>query len=290
MERLRPGQCGLISLALGRQHVQDHRPFGGLRELEHVNQVLEVVAVDRAEVMQSHLLEERARHNQALHRDLGLLFQLDDVAQVQFLECVSRFLVQGVIVGVRDDLVQIVGDCADVFGNRPLVVVEDADEFLRAMRDVVQRLEGDSASQGRIAEKGDDIFLGAAHVARRGHAESDREARARVAGAVVVMLAFESVEKAARAAKLAHPLNQVPPAGENLVDVALMADVHDETVFRRVEDVVHGQRHLDDAKIRAEVASRLRKDRDQLLPNLLRQRLQLLDGEALHIRRPVNRV
>ena len=181
-------------------------------------------------------------------------------------------------------------DGADVFGDRPFVVVKNADEFLRAVRNVVQGLEGNAARQGRVAEERDDVFVGAAHVARRGHAEGDREAGARVAGAVVVVLAFEAVEESARSAELAHPLDQLAPAREDFVDVALVADVHDKAVPRRVENVVQGQGHLDDAEVRPKVAARFREDRDQLLANLLGQRLKLLDREALDVRRPFNRV
>ena len=52
------------------------------------------------------------------------------------------------------------------------------------------------------------------------------------------------------------------PAGEQLVDVALVADVEDELVLWRVENPVQRDGQFDDPEIRAQVAAGLGKDTD----------------------------
>ena len=68
---------------------------------------------------------------------------------------------------------------------------------------------------------------------------------------------------------------RVLAAGEQLVDVALVADVEDEAVARRVEDVVHGDGQLDHAEVRPDVTAGLRDAGDEALANLFGQSFQL---------------
>ena len=49
--------------------------------------------------------------------------------------------------------------------------------------------------------------------------------------------------------------NALPPPGQNLVGVDLVADVPDEPVLGGIEDVVEGQGKFDDAQIGAQVAA-----------------------------------
>ena len=56
-------------------------------------------------------------------------------------------------------------------------------------------------------------------------------------------------------------LEAIAPAGEELVHVALVADVEDELVLRRVEDAVQRDGQLDDAEVRARGARRFAKER-----------------------------
>ena len=71
------------------------------------------------------------------------------------------------------------------------------------MADVVERLEGNAVGQRRVAENADDVFVRAAFVARRRHAERGGQGRARVAGAVAIVLALRAQGKAVQAARLA---------------------------------------------------------------------------------------
>ena len=73
---------------------------------------------------------------------------------------------------MSDEFVQIIGDRADVLGDAPLIVVQDADKLLRRLRNIVERLEGNAIGQSGIAENGDNILIGSALVA--GGADAQR--------------------------------------------------------------------------------------------------------------------
>ena len=69
-----------------------------------------------------------------------------------------------------------------------------------------------------------------------------------------------------------------------------MADIPDQPVVRRVEDMVQGNGELDHAKPSAEMATGDRDRVDQLLPELARQLLQLAVLKRAQIRRSINAV
>ena len=84
---------------------------------------------------------------------------------------------------------------------------------------------------------------------------------------------------------LTEALHLVVPAREDLVRIALMADVPDELVGRRVERVVQRDRELHDAKPRPDVPSSSRADVDQALSNLASQYPQFVTAERPDIGR-----
>ncbi len=92
-------------------------------------------------------------------------------------------------------------------------------------------------------------------VAGHRHAQSGRKRRAGVARAVAVVFALGAQAEAVEAVGLADGAEALPPPGQNLVDVDLVADVPDEPVLGGVEDVVEGQGKFDDAEIGAQVAA-----------------------------------
>src|SRR6478736_116975 len=76
-----------------------------------------------------------------------------------------------------------------------------------------------------------------------------------------IVLALGALGEAGQA--VAHPerADAVAASGQDLVRVGLMADVPDDPVCRRLEDVVQGDRELDHAEARAEMAA---GDRDRV--------------------------
>ena len=103
--------------------------------------------------------------------------------------------------------------------------------------------------------------------------------------AVAIVLAFGAEEKAVQPLVLPHGVNAIEPAGKHLVDVALVADVEDEPVVRRIENAMKRNGQLDHAEIGPEMAAGLRKDFDQLIAHFLRELREAFLRQGFHIRR-----
>ena len=197
---------------------------------------------------------------------------------------------QVLVARVGDDVGQVLGDGADVLVDRPFVVVEDDHQPLGVVGNVVERLVGDAAGKGRVAAERHDAFRAAAQVARRRHAERGGERRARVACAEAVVLALGAEHEAVEAARLPDGVEAVATAGQQLVDVGLVADVEDEAVGRRIEDPMQGDGELDDAEVGAEMAAGLGQNGDELVADFLGQGGQLINGQLFNVGRGIDRV
>ena len=86
-----------------------------------------------------------------------------------------------------------------------------------------------------------------------------------------VVFAFGALGEAGQPALLAQRAHAVAAAGQDLVRIGLVADVPDQTVVRRVEDVVQRDSQLDDAEPGAKMAAGVGDGVDQLSAQLIRQ-------------------
>jgi len=80
-----------------------------------------------------------------------------------------------------------------------------------------------------------------------------------------VVEALGALGEAGKAAFLAQRADAVAPAGEDLVRIALMPDVEDQPVVRRVENLVDGNGQFDDAEPGAQMPAGLRYRIDHLV-------------------------
>ena len=202
----------LEALALLGEHMQQHGTILLLEKLEGLDQRGDVVAVDRAEVLQAQFLEDDAGPQHALGDLFGLARHAQRRLAAHFLHELAGAVVQIVEPRAGDDLVQVAGNGADVLVDGPLVIVEDHDQALGVVGDVVQGLVGDPAGEGRVAGDGDDVFLAARLVAGHGHAERRGERRAGVAGAVAIVRAFGAQHEPVQAARSAYGVEAAPGA------------------------------------------------------------------------------
>src|ERR1700681_2451635 len=88
-------------------------------------------------------------------------------------------------------------------------------------------------------------------------------------GAERVVFALRPLGEARKAAALSDGTDAVAAPGENLVGVALVADVPDQPVMRRVEDMVQRNRELHDAEAGAQMATGLGYRIDQVMAQLI---------------------
>ena len=219
---------GLKAAALLREHVQQDGAILGLEKLEGLDQQRQVVAVDGAEVLQAEFLKQDGGPQHALGGFFGAAHDLDGGFAAEALDDAARGVVQVLVVLVGDDAVEVARDGADVAVDGPLVVVEDDDQALGLLGDVVERLKRDAVGEGGVAGDGDHVLVAAGKIAGHGHAQRGGERGACVAGAVAVVLAFGAEHEAVEAAGLADGLEAIEAAGENLVNVGLVADVEED--------------------------------------------------------------
>jgi hypothetical protein len=145
------------------------------------------------------------------------------------------------------------------------------DEALGGVGDVVERLEGNAVGQRGVAKNADDIFIRAAQIARRAHAQRGGQGRAGVSGPVAIVLAFRAQREAVEAVGGADGVKPVLAAGQQLVDIALVADIPDEFVVRGGKDGVQGDGQLDHAQVGSEVPAVFGQFGDQLVADFLGQ-------------------
>ena len=84
-------------------------------------------------------------------------------------------------------------------------------------------------------------------------------------GAERVVFALGPAGEAREPPFLPQGADAAAAAGDDLVRVGLVADVPDQPVLRRVEDIVKGDGEFDDAEARAEMASGDGHGRDRLV-------------------------
>ncbi len=91
-----------------------------------------------------------------------------------------------------------------------------------------------------------------------------------------VVFALASLGETRQPAALTQGTDAIASACQDFVRIGLMAHVPDEAVVRRVEDVVDGDRQLDDAQPRPQMAARDRDGVDGFGAQLVGKLFQLL--------------
>ena len=97
------------------------------------------------------------------------------------------------------------------------------------------------------------------------------------------MVAFGAEREAVQAAGLADGAKTVFAAGQQLVDIDLMAHVPDELVLGRGEYLVQGDGEFHHAQVGAEVAAALGQTLDQFRADFAGQFLQLRHRELFDV-------
>ena len=279
-----------VALALLRHDVQQHRADAGIAHvLQHRQDVVEVVAVDRPDIIEAQLLEQRAAHQEAA----GVLHRAGDGAVDGAAEAARELLAdvaQGQVGLARQEPRQIGRHGADRGRDRHVVVVQHHDQARIHGAGIVERLIGHAAGHRAVADHRDDVVGLALDVARHGEAERRRHRGRGVAGAERVVGALAALGEAAEAAALAQRRQPVAPAGQHLVGIGLVADVPDQLVVGRVEHIVQRHGELDHAEPGAEMAAGLRHHLDHLLAEFAGELGQLVFGQLTQVGRSADTI
>ena len=198
------------------------------------------MAVDRADVIEAEFLEQSAAHGHTAGEFLGAGGAFLDEFRQPLGKLLGGFA-QAQIGPPGNPAGQIGAHGADRRGDRHVVVVEDDDQPGVHAAGIVHGLIGHAGGHGAIADDADDVVVAAAEIAGHSHAEAGGNRGRGVAGAKGVVFALGALGEAGQAAALAQGADAIAPAGEDLVGVALVADVPDQPVARRVEHIM--QRH-----------------------------------------------
>ena len=285
------GRLG-VALALLRQEVQQHDALEALGALEVLDDQVHVVSIERTDVGDAQFLEDMARHDRVAHHLAELVERLVDPGadHGDGLDEVRHLVVRALHDAIGADLRQVARQRADRLADRPLVVVQHDDHALARRGRVVERLEGDARAQRRVADHRDDVRSQRLVARRHGEAEPERDRRAGVAGVEQVVFALVRVGEAAHAVGLAQRLEARAPAGQELVDVALVRDIEHQSVAVEVEYAVQRHRQLDHAQVGSEVPAGLLHAGEQEAARLVAQRRQGLRRQSLEVRRRGDRL
>ena len=159
MKLVRLGEGRLVAFAFFREDVEEDGLVLALQKFEGAGEQRDVVAVDRAVVAQAEFLENHARDEQVLDAFLDLVREMERASARDRLDETPGLFVQMRVGRVGHDVIQVVRDRADVFRDRPFVVVEDDDEALGLRLDVVERLVTDAAGESGVARDDDDVLV-----------------------------------------------------------------------------------------------------------------------------------
>ena len=244
------------------------------------------MAVERAEVVDAQLVEERAGLHHLPHRGLG--GPHGAAGQVAHpgdaLKHFANLVVGADIAGVHSHPQEALRQPGDGGGIRPPVVVEHDGHVAARVPDVVEPLEGHPSGQRAVAHHCDDpALLAAGGLLGGGEAVGVAQHGGGVAVLDPVVGGLFPARVARQAAGLAQRLELVGAAGEHLVHIGLVAGVPQDDVPGRVEHPVEGQRELHYAQIGAQVTSGGVHRLNDELADLLGQLGQFLFSEAAKV-------
>ncbi|KGX49628.1 hypothetical protein Y025_5571 [Burkholderia pseudomallei TSV32] len=283
----RVGLGELVALALLRHDVQELRPAQLLDVLQRRDQRIEIVPVDRPDVVEAEFLEEGGRHDHALRMLLELARELQHGRRDAQHALHAR--TRGRVEAARHQAREMAIQRADGRRDRHVVVVQDHEQ-LRVLRHarVVHRLERHAGRHRAVADHRDREAVVAVQLAADRHPERGRDRRARVCGAERVVFGFRAARKARDAVELAQRLHPVAAARQDLVRIGLVTDVPHDPVVRRIEHVMQRDRQLDRTEIGRQMAARLRHAVEDERAQLVGERLQLATIETAQVRRIVD--
>ncbi|MNE00106.1 hypothetical protein D3C80_925030 [compost metagenome] len=246
------------------------------------------MAVDRADVVPAQLFEQRARHQHAFGVLLGAAGDFPGARQARqhFLAAFAHARVGA----AGKDLRQVVRQATDVARDRHVVVVEDHQHVGIDFLGVVQRLESHAGGQCAVADHGNGLARIVLQAGGDGHAQGSTDRGAGVTDAKGVVLALGATREGGQAVLLAQGVHALAATGEDLVRIGLMTNVPHQAVVRGVEDVVQGDRQLDDAQAGAKMPTGLTHGVEQFLAQFVGQGLQVGFGQPAQAGRRVSAV
>ncbi len=252
VEAHRVGLGGGVAATLLGDHMQQARAglFGQVAK--HLDQGVEVMAIDRADIAKAELLEQRALGQHAL--DL-LACPVHQLAAGQDIEQLLAAFAHPVVGAAGDQAGEVPVERADVGRDRHGVVVQHHQKVGAACAGMVERLEGLPGGHGAVADDGHGLARQALHPEGLGEAQRGADRGAGVSRAERIVGALVALGETGQAAELAQGGHGLAATREDLVRIGLVADVPDQRVVGKVQYAMQGEGQLDRAKVGGEVAA-----------------------------------
>ena len=207
--------------------------------------------VHRPQIVESHGTEHVDREQLVLH--LLLQVVIEGIDRRHPHEHVPVPALEADIPRPDPHSLQEPGRAAHIGVDGHVVVVQDNDHGFPACRRGREALIGKPARERPVPDHGDDVIVLAQQRPglRHAHRHGDRVGGVpRDKGVVLALIGFR---EARQAAVLPQRVEAVPPSGDDLVGIALVAHVEDDAVLFGVVDAVQRQRQLHSAEIGRQV-------------------------------------
>ncbi len=258
-------------------------------EVAHVaqglDQRLDIVTVDGADIVEAELLEQGAGHHHPLEVLFGPLGQLLDWRQPR-QHLLAAFADGGVELAGHDPG-QMVVQRPDILGDGHLVVVEDHQHVFMDIAGVVERFEGHPCGNGTITDHCNDLATQPFALGGDRHAKGGTDGGAGVADGEHVVLALATPGEGVQAILLPDGVDLVTAPGQDLVGIGLMAHVPDQPIERGVVDVVQGHGQFDRAETGGKVSAGAADRAQQIFAQLVAQHRQPIFGQGTQLDRSV---
>src|SRR5438105_31973 len=245
--------------------------------LEKALECEEIVAVDGSEIGEAELLEEQVWDEERLEAvEDAAARLLREVATGHVLQDLTRHVLRRPIRLGGAKRFEHPRDRPDVGGDAHAVVVEDDDHAGAHVTDVVKALERHAGRERAVADDRDDVVILALEITRDGHALRGGDRGPGVSRAELIVFRLGAHQESRDAAVLPERAEVLPPSGEHLVHVRLVAGIPDELVPRRIEYAMQRYRELDRPEARGDVAAGLLHVLDGEVTDLLTELEQLV--------------
>ena len=265
--------------------MQQFRPLDVAQRPKCPHQLLEVVAVHRAEIAEIEAFEQVALVQQPLlHGVARLLAEPQQPRRMRHQP--PQPLFETVVVHRGRNFQQVVFQRPRGLVDGHVVVVENHQQ-VGALRgsSVVQPLEGEASGHRAVADHGHDLPLLAPQFGRLGHAERRGDRHRSVPAPEGVVFALGHARETADAPQPPFGPEGLAAPRDDLVGVGLVADVPDDLVLRGVENVMQGRGQLHGPEARSQVARIDRTFVDDVTPQLVAVGGQLLRREFFQLPR-----
>ena len=202
-------------------------------------QLHHVVSVHRAHVIKPQIVKNRAGQGLVLDPFLAPVQQLAYLGESLHHLVILPLEIQ--IGGIDPGAAEPAGHAAHVGVDGHAVVVEHHDHGLAALPQIAESLIAQSAGKGAVAHDGHHLIIHLLQRPRPGHAQRHGDGVGGVARHKGVAHALGGLGEACKASELTQGVELPGAAGEDLMHIALVAHVEENTIHRRVIDPV--QRH-----------------------------------------------